>query len=98
MRKRLVIMLTVLALAAAALAGEPEKKEEVPSAAEERIAGGYILTEYGGGIGVYLDGELVLTAEADVDGLRTGDRELLRQGIEAASYEEVLGLIEDFNS
>ena len=105
MKKRFIITLSVLALAvvcgaasAAALAVEPEKQPPAPPTAEELASEGYILTEVEGGVGVYHGGELILTAEVDTAGLRAGDRELLRRGIEAASYEDVLGLIEDFIS
>ncbi len=107
MKKRLAILalslLTALAAGGAALAAaspeelppEPEPEAPSPAARESR---GYILMERDGTLGVYMDGELLRSVEADLSPLGEADRQLLRQGIERDSIEEILALMEDFES
>lgn len=102
MKKRMwaVIALTALALVSctAAIAAASGQREEETFDARQLSGEGYILTEYDGGLALYRDGEIVLRAPVDVATLRAADRELIRQGIEARTYEEALRLMEDLGA
>jgi len=69
----------------------PEATPAIADASE------YFLRLENGEIVVYKDGESTDTGIA-VGGLRQQDRMLLESGISADTYEDVLKLIEDFNS
>lgn len=61
----------------------------------------YLLRSYNGHIAVYLDknDEIPgIETMIETDSLRAIDREKLQNGIEAATYEDVLKLLEDFGS
>jgi len=59
----------------------------------------YTLRGYDGVICVFSDGDVpVLSTDIVVATLRSTDRALLEQGIRANSYEEVIRLLEDFDS
>jgi hypothetical protein len=63
--------------------------------------GGYILREHEGRIAVFtpgFDGAPAIVTDIDVRGLRNYDRRLLKAGIRAETYEDVLKLFEDFGS
>lgn len=59
---------------------------------------GYILREENGKLEIFIPKEKAPARTLDIflDALPKGDRESLRAGIYAESYEELLGLIEDF--
>lgn len=61
----------------------------------------YWLRSFNGHIAVYDGKEAaspILETTIDADGLRAVDKEMLNEGIEAKSYEDVLKLLEDFSS
>ena len=69
--------------------------------AREPAGESFVLRLNGGYIDVYLadrQEEPVARVEIDESALRAADRQLLRHGIDAGSYEEALSLLEDFNS
>lgn len=72
-----------------------QQKAEVFAKKDDREV--YTLREGNGNIIIEFDGEVYETGISTSDA-RAYDRELLRNGIEADSYEEVLMLLEDFNS
>ena len=86
--------------------GQPEEKDrpEVQTlyteeaAAEKKFS--YVLRQYRGNVAVFYgeDQQPIFETEIAVSGLRQTDAEKLQKGIMAASYEEVLRLLEDFNS
>lgn len=100
MRKKFWVLASLLALSvlavvtAAALCEAPEP--EAVEAPEE--SGGYVLTDAGGEIGVYRDGELILRTGVRLEGLRDVDRELVKAGIQSDSYEDILILLEDLGA
>jgi hypothetical protein len=62
---------------------------------------GYWLRAYDGHIAVYdnqSSDKPIIETTIDVDSLRTVDKAMLSNGIEAESYEDVLKLLEDFGS
>ena len=83
---------------------EEQKEEQNPVAPEEKETlaeeGGFLLKEYYGNIGVFSAGksEPLYVTEISMDSLRAYDRESLKTGIRLREYEEVLQLLEDFNS
>ena len=103
MKKRLIVLGTALLLAltgctaaiAAASAGPEEESEHTGA---DPAAEGYVLTRYGDGIGVFCGDELVISLPVNVDSLRDVDRALIENGIETASYDDALKLLEDFSS
>lgn len=60
----------------------------------------YLVKEHNGVVAVFFDGDTKPMIETDISisGLRQNDRELIEQGIALESYNEVLGLLEDFDS
>ena len=68
------------------------------AAAEKKFS--YVLRQYRGNVAVFYgeDQQPIFETEIAVSGLRQTDAEKLQKGIMAASYEEVLRLLEDFNS
>ncbi len=95
-RLKMAILGTVMcaALAGAAVAafhGRPAAAEEQPR---------FLVKSHAGNVAVYNDAGAELAIETDiaVSGLREVDRQMLESGITADTYEEVLGLLEDFNS
>lgn len=60
----------------------------------------YLVKEHNGVVAVFFDGDTKPMIETDISisGLRQNDRELIEQGIALQSYNEVLGLLEDFGS
>lgn len=94
----LALGLAITAVTAAAAVGTPDREEPEIPPAEELRQSGYVLTEYGDGLAVFRDGELIIRAEVDVDSLRAADRELLKNGIETESFSDVLRLLEDFDA
>lgn len=79
------------AVAAAAYAAEEPPPEESPADL------GYILTDCDGVIGVYRGDELILRTDVRLETLREVDRELLRAGIQAETYEAMMRLLQDFD-
>lgn len=102
MKKRLVIICAALALAVtgctAAVAMAANYTETPAPAGGTPEPEGYLLTRYGDGIGVYRGEELILSVPVNVEGLRDVDRELIANGIETQSYDDVLKLLEDFGA
>ncbi|MGE4484113.1 MAG: BofC C-terminal domain-containing protein [Oscillospiraceae bacterium] len=62
---------------------------------------GYVLRSYEGNVAVFY-GEFqavpAIETNISVEDLRSADRELLESGIRVSSYEDVVRLLEDFNS
>ncbi len=61
----------------------------------------YWLRSYNGHLAVFnnkADLSPMIETTIDVEGLRSVDRQMLENGIEAKSYEDVLKLLEDFGS
>ena len=61
----------------------------------------YVVREHNGKIAVFSNGfqtTPMLETDIPTDGLRETDRQMLRDGIEAASYEDVIALLEDLGS
>lgn len=58
----------------------------------------YMLKAHNGKVAVFVDGELTVTTDISVNGLRQTDRELLSDGIVLGSYTDVLCMLEDFGS
>ena len=56
----------------------------------------YELKEYNGKIGVYKNGALVYTLNTYVFTLPEADKQLLKDGIKASSYEELKKIIEEY--
>ncbi len=99
----------LLVCGTALLAGKPAApvresvQEESPT--EERVpvkaladGEGYLLRETEDGIAVYLDGKLLRQTDIYPPLLRRIDRRALQQGIRVENEEELLKLIEDFDS
>ena len=59
---------------------------------------GYYLSIDNGYVAVFYNDEVVFTSDIEAETLRVVDRELLKEGIRANSYEEILLLLEDFGS
>lgn len=76
-----------------------QRVEELPPtpAVSERQGSRYLVRAYNGKIAFFTDGAVIET-DIDVSSLRAYDRQLLENGIEAYTYEEVLQLLEDFSS
>jgi len=76
-----------------------QRVEDSPSVSETAVQYGskYLVRTYNGKIAFFTDGAVVET-DIDVSSLRAYDRQLLENGIEAYTYEEVLQLLEDFSS
>lgn len=75
--------------------------EAAPVLSETQESGSYWLRAYNGHIAVFFDGmdeRPAIETTIDVESLRDVDREKLENGIEAATYEDVLKLLEDFGS
>lgn len=101
MRKKFWILASFLALSvlaavtAAALCAAPEPEA---ASAPEAEPGGYVLTDAGGEIGVYRNGELILRTGVPLESLRDVDRKLVEAGIQSDSYEDILILLEDLGA
>ncbi len=92
-------MLMLLALAIVPTLSAAEE-ETAPVLAETQETESYWLRAYNGHIAVFFgdtDAPAIETT-IKVESLRDVDRQKLEQGIEAASYEDVLKLLEDFGS
>lgn len=79
---------------------EPEKLarlKEIP-AEETHAPAEYVLMEHDGQVYVYSAGKPFILTDIDPERLPPADREKLREGIDAADREALLGLIEDFGS
>lgn len=79
--------------------GEARPRETAVAAVQER--GGYCLRAVDGRLALYRDGsEIAPLAETgiNIEQLRAVDRKKLEEGIWVRTYEEVLQLLEDFNS
>lgn len=74
--------------------GEAENLRAEPLAETE----GYILREVEGGVAIFSGGRLVGKTEITAPLLRRADRSALQAGIRVESREELLKLIEDFDS
>lgn len=62
-------------------------------------AEGYVLRELGGKLAVYAtSGELLMVTGIPTSSLRETDRLAVEKGITAASWEEIIKLLEDFGS
>lgn len=74
-----------------------ETEVTVEKTASERA---YTVREHNGVVAVFTDnGEApVFETDIPIDGLRQTDRQLLANGINLASYREVLSVLEDFGS
>ena len=61
---------------------------------------GYTLDEHAGMLAVYTgDGEqLVVLTDIELASLRSADREMINRGLQAASREEIMALLEDLGS
>ena len=106
MKKGILIaaVVTSVVLAASAVIYEPEpvagvidKQEAGVFAEDDKENEKYILSEGEGNIIIRYKDEIFET-DISTSGMRAYDRELLKAGIEAETYEEVLMLLEDFNS
>jgi len=82
---------------ASEMSGQGAEDAPPQSVAEEQGGGKYLVQTYNGKITLFSDGAVIET-DIDVSGLRAYDRQLLENGIEAYTYEEVLQLLEDFSS
>lgn len=105
--KSVIMLLFVFgaALMLLALAVKPSisynEAEAASVLAETQESGSYWLRAYNGHIAVFFDSEDEIPAietTISIDTLRDIDRDKLKKGIEAATYEEVLKLLEDFGS
>ncbi len=101
----LSVFISAAALMLLALAVVPAlpvaEAEAAPVLAETQEEGSYWLRAYNGHIAVFFgrdEARPAIETTIDVETLRTVDREKLEQGIEAATYEDVLKLLEDFGS
>ena len=69
---------------------------------EVQTENSYVLKDYHGVVAVFYKGSEqdrpILQTDISVSGLRAVDKELLADGIEVGSYEEVLKRLEDFSS
>lgn len=75
--------------------------EAAPVLVETEEQESYWLRAFNGHIAVFFDGDAekpAIETTIDVDTLRDYDRQLLENGIEAKTYEDVLKLLEDFGS
>ena len=88
-----VSVCTVIVSAAALKA--PEKSPSVDTSLSD--AGVYTLRYEDGVIDIYSSGRVVFSADMDVSLLRSADREMLIRGVSVATWDEALGLIEDFS-
>ncbi len=95
------IFLAAAAVYAAGVDRLPGRDGFVPVSAltEDAELSGYVLRLEGGELGVYdTGGRMVLSTGISAPELRQSDRKILEKGISAGSYEEILALLEDFNS
>ncbi len=96
------LALTAALAAALAIGGiAPERGTQSAAVAPPDLTGAeYVLREHRGVVGIFEPGELlpVSVTDIEVDGLRAGDRELLKAGVAAADREELLELLEDLGS
>jgi len=100
--------LALVVMAAVVAVSLPDKRETIPlqetlsdvEKEEEQQGPMYILREYEGRIGVFIAGEAEPETVLDVlvKYLPEYDREQMRQGIPAGSYNELTALIEDYSS
>jgi len=107
-----LIIATLATLGAAigsALSPPVDKIEAVPpspspvvTAAKvaEIITKTYIVRSFNGYLAVFdeLSGELILETDISTDNLRKTDTELLKIGIRAQSYSEVVSIMEDYSN
>ncbi len=105
MRKRFWILAAAVALAAAggitsaAVAASGFEGEARRARVEADLtAGGYVLADHEGHVGLFDGDRLILDAGIPVSGLRQIDRELIVQGIRADTYEDALRLLEDLGA
>ena len=91
--RRLTIIAVILSVTAVFTRFSPAEAAEIPTVSETE----FFLKLENGEITVYKNGETIKTGIAVPD-LRQQDRLLLEQGISVSSYEDILKLIEDFNS
>ncbi|UOO37023.1 BofC C-terminal domain-containing protein [Oscillospiraceae bacterium CM] len=69
--------------------------------ADNQETGRYVIGAYNGRVAVFFGGDRkapVIETTIDISSLRAVDRQKLDQGIDAATYEDVLRLLEDFSS
>lgn len=79
--------------------GDKAGSEDNNVSVSEPVEVHYSVKEYNGIIGVYdLSGELMYTVEVYTKTLPTRDRELLKKGIVADSYEELLDILGDYTA
>ena len=90
-----ILMIAALALSVIAISN-PHSKAEAAEIVSTSNAG-YFLKLENNVLSVYKDGETIKTGIA-VPELRSQDRTNLENGIWVNSYEDILKLIEDFNS
>ena len=76
---------------------QPEIRQETAAMEEIDDEPPYTLTEESGSIVIVYKGETYGT-DIPTSGLRQYDRDLLKSGIKAETYEELLMLLEDLNS
>ncbi|MBQ3404828.1 MAG: hypothetical protein IJG63_05385 [Oscillospiraceae bacterium] len=97
----LLLMLLSAAASVCALFSLSPGGDLVPASAQtfSPDAGGYVLGLCDGELCVFDGGGVpVLHTGVSADELRDSDRLSLERGISAAGYEEILALLEDFNS
>lgn len=93
-----VLVVSALTCAAVSAAGEREtaEKPRAEASADTRIS--YTLRICGDTVSVFSGGDSpLMDTEIEPSTLRGSDRELLKRGITVHSYEELLGLLEDFS-
>lgn len=96
-----VLVTAAIVMAAPAAARAAVKLSDVQAAEAVPDKGqGYVLKLYSGCIAVYGRGDDKPLFETDIraESLRERDRVQLTSGIEADSYEEIVRLLEDYNS
>ena len=94
-----VLAVMALTCAVTALAAPGATMPQTLAAAD--ADDGFVLREHDGYIGIFSAGSEqtpMTVTDIEVQTLRAADRELLRAGLHAASYEEVLALLEDLGS
>ncbi len=94
-------VLMLLALGIAPSLSYAVEAQAEPVLAETQESTSYWLREYNGHIAVFFssgDETPAIETTIEVDSLRDIDQEMLKNGIEAATYEDVLKLLEDFGS
>lgn len=99
-RKRVLVLsaaiLSAICCAVCAAAAPGKESQALCSTSEEQDV--YTLMEHEGSICVFQNGGIMLDSGIDAGGLRKKDRQMLESGITASSYDEILGMLEDFGS